>query len=459
MKRRDFVVSATSAAGLALVGRAHGAPCPPTLGIIGGSAEPPLTCPASTEAPPWARDAISGGWNVGEWLAISGPTPTSGYGLSATNTLQSVATAPVGALEDALIHAWNGGTLCHGHRNFGVYMLGPAGAHNQYDRGDMYMFDLETRRWEQVAPPNTSYSVGNQFGEYNNGAPLTNHTVFFPFYDSHRNEHALPKGWGSPSGGSDTYPIPYGHGFSLSAYDGSGYSPAQWRRYPRLDTLSGSGGAGPSEQMAGLGAQCGGCWDEVRKSYWLVGAHNSISTSGLVAKYDSVANAWTEYAQQFSVYLLGSYAIDPVRDVLVMPGGMDQFAQSLFCLSLANPNARRQTNRLWEAVEQGTPPSTYAELGWVWSPGRNGFLCYDWWGSRTQVKLARYVSGGNFTAGQNTDYTLAWSNLLAASNAVSPPAVKSAGAFSRFRLARWGATEIALFTGNITGPVYAFRVT
>lgn len=457
MKRREFIVSAAGALGATAFDRAlAGAlPNPPANLIVDGGSQLNIAYKAS-DAPPWVNTAVSKGWAVGDWLAISGSAPTPGYGFTATNSVEDVATQPIpGGFEDAFIHAWNGAALCPGHRAYGVYMMGPGGAHNEYDRGDMFMFDLETRAWEQVAPPDTSgYDPSTTFGEYNDGAPVGNHSAWWPFYDSNRNEFCLPRGWGDPMSGSDQYPKPYGHGFGLSGYDRSGYAPSMWRRYPQLSGLT------PSQLNDGLSQQCGGAWDEARKSYWLLSANNSFSSSGIVARYDSSANTWTTYTPQWCIFLGSAYAIDPVRDVLVM---LTMNSDPIRCLDLKNPSERYQsptsTSALWTAQETGgSKPSNYIECGWEWSDAHQGFIYYCW-DSPSRVKLAQYAGGGSFAAGSQTDYALNWSDISVGNNGITPPGQVSAGSYSKFRLAKWIGIEIAFFCPRTSGAMYAFRVT
>lgn len=406
--------------------------------------------------PSWVTTAISNGWGVGMWAAISGSSPS--YGLSATNTLLSVNTAGdnVSTLDEAFLHSWTGAAFCSGHRAFGTYIMGPGGSHNNYGKGTVYLFDLNTRTWEEVAGQ-ASGSIDQTFGEWPGGRPARNHDNYWPFYDSYRNEYCFPKGWGDPTSGSDQYPIAYGHGFDLDAYDSSGPSDSHWRRYPQLTGITGSGGVSPSGQYNGLAQQCGGAWDSSRNAFWMVAANNSDSSSGLVAKYDSAANTWTVYAQQYSVFLHAAYAIDPIRDVLVMPDGIFGVVR---CLNLASPNTRylaaTGTSSLWTATNQGTVPG-FGQIGWKWSTALNGFLYYSW-GASTTVRLASYVSGGTFNAGSNTNYTLGWSTLTSGSNAVTPPSQVSGGAFSKFQLCRWGSQEVAIFYPRTDGAMYAFRV-
>jgi len=424
------------------------------LFLLGACGAP---APAPSEPPPWVSQAISKGWKPGQWLAISGSNPTNGYGLTPTNTLASVNTAGDSAqdLTHHFITSWTGAALCIGHRSYGTYMMGPGGNHNNYDKGTTYLFDLETREWEEVAGEDTSgFDPSSPYGEYNSGRPVTNHSAWWPFYDSYRNEFAYPRGWGSPISGSDQYPKPYGHGLDLASYDTKGYSDKLWRRYPKLDGLT-------ADELNGLCVQCGGAWDESRNSFWLVAAHNSLSASGIVARYSSVDNAWTLYEKQWCVFLGSAYAIDPIRDVLTMPGSYQN--GRIYCLSLSKPNERyqepRSTSALWVAQESGARPENYGQIGWHWSKARNGFIYYDWHSPAT-VRLASYVSGGTFKAGQQTDYRLEWSVITSPDNSVVPTAKPSAGGnvYSKFQLARWGSVEIAFFYPRADGAMYAFRV-
>ena len=425
--------------------------------------------PETPVAPAWVTTAITHGWAVGEWLAISGENPTSGYGLTATNTIADAAS--VGTADDfqqSLIDSWTGGAYCYGHRSHGVFVMGPAGNHGGIGGtvfGAVMLFDLATRTWEEVCGPDSSGTsdTSEGFGEYISGRPIGNHSAWWPYYDSFRNEFAIPKGWQDPASGSDQWPTKWGHGLNLSSYDDDGYSDSLWRRFGQAVPVTGtvdSSGNVTGGDLRGLAAQAGGVWDSSRNCYWAMGAHNSFSDSGFVARYDSALDTWTAYSAQWCAFVYSAFAIDPVRDVLVM--ATNNLGGVLQCLDLANPDVRYQgattTNALWSATEQGTPPSDYGQWGWEWSDAMGGFVQYDWNESQTNVRLASYVSGGSLQAGVQTDYTVAWSSLLAGTNAVTPPEPTAAGCFSKFRLAKWGDTEIAFFPPRADGAVYAFRV-
>jgi hypothetical protein len=419
----------------------------------------------NTTPPAWATSAISAGWAVGTWARISGPGPS--HGLPATNTCWDVAdqngTWPSN-FDNGLFQAWNGAVLNHGHRDYGTMMLGPGGAHNEYGRGDVYLFDLGTRTWEEVAPPNTSgmpAPSSNPYGEYNDGVPIKNHCGRWGFYDSYRNEFAYPKGWASPTSGSDQYGRKFGHGFDLSGYDSSGYSSAQWRRYPSLDMINITGVESPTNhmwslEMGGVGTIHGCVWDEGRNSVWMLAAHYS-SGNNFFARYDSPRNKWVRYAGQ-QTCLTGTGAVDPIRDVLACPA-----TYGIALCQLSSANRRRSGtggSAFWYATETGTEkPSSHGMCGWEWSEALDGFIYFRSSADPAKVKLAKYVSGGldPFPIGTNpADYTLNWTSLLSGSNTIVPP--QKSYSYSRFRLAKWGDTEIGFWLCGATEAVYAFRV-
>ncbi len=451
MKRREFIIGATGSASMLLLNGAKAAPCPPP-----SFAGVPAVCPISTDSPEWVQTAIDNGWQPGEWLAVSGSSPTTGYGLSPTNTLLDVNSAgdSESQLDEGFIHSWTGATLASGHREYGTYIMGPGGSHGNYSKGTIYLFDLGTRTWEEVAGADNS-GLNQSLGEYNSGRAITNHSASWPFYDSFRNEMAYPKGWGDPTSGSDQFPAPYGHGLDLAAVDSNGYSDSHWRRYPELTGIT-------SSQLTGLGQQCGCAWDESRRKVWLLSANNSSSSTGVCASYDSAANSWTVHERHWSVFLHSAFAIDPIRDILVIPDGGTFDKIRLF--DLKNPDTRlsgpTSTDSLWSAIQTGSGiPSDTSQWGWEWSSALGGFVMHKWGAGANTVKLAKYAGGGSsLQSGVNSDYTLNWSTLTAGSNAVSVPARVSGGSFKKFRLATWGNIEVAFFVPGSARSVYAFRV-
>lgn len=445
MDRRTLM----KAAALGLVGGVLGrgaaaaTPCPPSL--EGGSA----ACgKSSADAPAWAKQAIANGWAVGQWLAISGNNPTPGYGLTATNRMIDAATGGDNVIDltNAVLDSWTGMALCGSHRASGSLAFGPIGNHNsqggQYF-GAVLLFDIATRRWEEVAPPNRSGLSENQFGEYRDGAPVGNHNTSWPNWDPHRNEFMHPRGWGSPSSGSDQYPSKYGHGLNLATCDASGYSPSCWRRYPEMP-ISGSFGASANGELRHL--YQGTCqWDPNRKGFWVFGSSNSIASSILLF-YDSVRNAWTRYDDIVSDGNLGermTMAIDPVRNVGVLSGA------TLEVFDLSNPNNRTSNRGFWTATVTGTVPPFNGRAGeaLTWSSASNAFF-YKASSGDAVYKLS-YVSGGA------SNYVLRGELITTGGET---PGTFTTGIFNKFQVKDYGSVVIGFQAPNVSdGPVYAFR--
>lgn len=426
----------------------------------------------SSSAPAWYNTAVTNGWPVGEWIRVGGTTVD--YGLTPTNTCLSVATGAGSSaisLNADVFYGWDGATLCQAHRTHGTMLFGPGGAHNAGDDGEIFLFDLATRRWEEVAPKNLSGyddpwspaipDDANPYGEYNNGAPTKNHSGSWAFYDSYRHEWAYPKGWGSPASGSDQYFRPWGHGFNLAAYDANGYSPSQWRRWPQPLTDPVLGFA--AGQLSALGQISGGTWDAATNRYFISAA------ATVMAMWHSHTNTWTKLAPNGMSGVAS--AIDPIRRVLVHAGAINYGPTGVYLLQLADVTRRNTIyaqESLWRAMMTGNTPNlsdsfNMSGAAFQWSDALGGFIHYNNALNPTLVKVARYVSGGlsSFPQGVGytpVDYTLDWSDLTLPTNTLTPFQNTGKSTMQRFRVAKWGAAEVGILADGATGPVYAFRI-
>ena len=420
-----------------------------------------IPAPGTTLAPEWVEDAIDAGWAVGDWLAISGSSPTSGYGLTATNTPYGASTTSAGSatFQNWMIAAWNGGVLAHDVGNYGTYVLGPAGAHNEGGDGSMLGFDIETRTWTEVVPPNSSGLASSGFGEYNDGAPVGNHSACWYFYDSYNQRWAMPMGWEDPGSGSDTGRSAYGHALDLKSALSS-YSASQWDRLPPI-TDAPIVSASDLADSALWTQQAGGAWDERRKRYYCISGDDSSAYDAELAWYDAINNEWGSSTNTTVCFTHTNFAVDTRRDVLVT--SVDRI------IDLKNPDARFNptagaANQNWQSVNTGSAPARSSaarpDVGWEFSDKLDSFLMYN--DNANTVYRAAYVSGGDsFTQGVASDYTLNWSVFSSGSvgqtNGVSPPST-SAGPYNRFKLIQWGHHEIAFVQQSVTGAMYALRV-
>jgi hypothetical protein len=159
MKRREFIVSTTSAFAALGAARARAAvPCP--LPSIGVDQQSPVST-ACLPLPSWVP--APGQWaavGLNRLIDVKGPEPVTG---------QSFA--------NGFLKIWAGGCYAPGYGGrFGSIIYGPNGGHASYDGSDVYAYDVETRLCSLVRATYNPTSAGvNSFGEYPDGSPCPPH--------------------------------------------------------------------------------------------------------------------------------------------------------------------------------------------------------------------------------------------------------------------------------------------
>lgn len=416
-------------------------------------ASPIFTITEVAAVPAWVTTAIANGWAVGEWLAISGPSPTPGYGLTATNAPIDVATGGSNAVNyrDSALDSWTGTVFAKDLGLHGSFMVGPVGNHFGQGSeffGSIQVFDVETRTWSELVPPNVSgfTAASNQFGEYNDGEPITNHNASLLDYDPVRQELIIPKGWGSDSSGSDEYAGRYGHALDVGDVIANGYlaNHSQWRRLPEMPPEI----TGVFQQVANgklRGWYFGQiCWDSTRNVILAINAFNSDGQSGFVMTWDGTN--WAYYGGHFAVYQDSALAHDPIRDIiLIVDGILDNFE----AMDPANPAARSGAtgngSSFWNVTVNGLTAGGRASL--EWSDALGAFLYSN---NSSAVYRLDYVSG------DHTNLVLNATNITTGG---PTPTSFNTGQFNKFRVADYGSQGIALRqTREADGSCYAMRL-
>ena len=423
-----------------------------------------LFAQGSSTPPAWVTTAIQSGWAEGEWLAVSGPNPTPGYGLTPTNNLVDVKSTPVrGGGVDGIFDEWCGGWGAPNVRTYGMIGVGRGGGHMGYVGNDVFGFDLAIRTWEEVIPDYTGGgSINTTYGEYADGSPLGSHNGSWWFYDEDGKELGMPKSWMSHSLGSDAASVPWGHSISLEAVLSAGYkgnAAATWQRHGEQ-----------TPDNSGCKQQAGAAWNPVDGKVYYEGAYSSVSSSGTFGSYDPETDSYTEYAQPWSsigaAFTGANPAIDPVRNVWAL-SVFTGYGDNVMVRDLNNPAANRRTNysancdESWPAVQINKPADLIGRAGWEWSPTQNGFLYYGSMSGGRDVYLAEYTGPATpiFTPNGSTTYELTWKRLDKGTNGVGPVAMNTPnGNHDRWQVIAWGAAEVAFIMQRENNTVNAFLV-
>lgn len=414
---------------------------------------------SSSTTPTWIDTAIAGGWTVGTWARISGPSPT--HGLSVTNTIRSVKTVdPSDSRFQGIIKNWSGGWLAPNYGTYGSFGVGVGGGHGDnsgYTGNDVFRFDLGTRLWSEIHA-RQSGAVDQTFGDFANGSTQAMHTYFTwaatPALPGHPSG-MLVIGRSSADSGLATPQAarPYGRSFDLAT-----------KVWTRLDQIPGSATRNCWTQA------CSGIWDTTRSRYWLWAIANNGQTNTTFAALNPLAAAGSQWAETRPANSGGGHGWssqgieqvlvhDTVRDVIItldyrtVDGAKYLFPGSPGTFFANNPTG-------FPITETGTPPVKSEGGGIDWSTKDN--CAYYWTGATTStVYKFAYASGSVGSQGVSGNLAYNWSMITnTGANTVTPVTqVDNDGkTYNRFRVARYGNTQIAVTVTDVDGAVYAFRI-
>jgi len=326
---------------------------------------------------------------AGHWAKISlntvsdvDPCPNGGCSYSASSG------------QKAVMNEWSGGAFATRYGTKGGYIVF-GGGHKGYYGNEVYVFDIDTLRWNRVSEPVTNPTCNQSTGELQDGSPCSAHTYDYTDYHPASNSFVL---LGSASnhdvGGGGVSRV---HLFSLDT--------STWRT--GADNLSGF--------ESGTGASSG--YDPNRDVFWLLSAFNAP-----FAKYDPSANGgngnWTPY-NRYSIDIDGVSAIDPVHDLFVT---LDtRYRRIVHVHDLSNPSsAGVVVNTTGDTALQAA-----GSHGFEWDPVSQKFV--GWAGGSTVYTLT--PPSGNWRTG---DWV--WRRVdPAPDNSVVPDSPNSNGTYSRWQ--------------------------
>jgi hypothetical protein len=344
----------------------------------------------------------------------------------------------------AITEAWNGAVLATRFGRSGS-LIAFGGGHNNYFGSDVHAFDLASREWRRISDGFTQgsaeeYGAGAFYpnAEYPDGSPLPPHTYGYVQYDAVGNDYLILKGNSELGPSVKAVAIP--HMFNLDH--------RQWRRGPRhASAILNSGGFTT--------------WDASRRMMW---GHSGDDGGGNAfigycpdgANADGTFGHWGPlHSNKFpGVANHDAMQIDPNRDIVVV---LVHARNSLFAINPTDPAAPAASLR-----SMGIPPRIAEYAALEYAPNLDQLIYYSAQdGAAVHAITAPEASGWSaLTTGEWDWSQIAGDGLdpIADARTVSRHASHWPHTFGRFRVATWGATDVALLIRHIDTPVYALRL-
>ena len=349
----------------------------------------------------------------GHWAAVS------------LNTLRDVNPCPGGSCsysavegQAAVLDDWNGGAFATRYGARGGYIVW-GGGHNGYFGNEVYVFSLDTLRWNRLSEPVANPVCNQATGELQDSSPCAAHT--YDYLDYHPGTNSFVE-LGSASnhnvGGAGS---PRVHLFNLDT--------RHWRagaeNYANFLTHTAASSA----------------YDPSRDVFWLVPTYNRP-----FAQYDPNANngagTWRQYSD-VNVELDHVSAIDPTRDLFVTldPRGSDH----VIVHDLTNPSAAAVNVT---TTGDQTLQTSGGAAGWEWDPVSHKFV--GWMGGSYVFTLTPPT--GAWRTG-----TWTWERVQAASsNTVQPTAPNANGTYGRWRYVP--SANAFIVVNRINEPVFMYKL-
>lgn len=318
--------------------------------------------------------------------------------------------------QSSVTSAWNGGAFASGYGASGS-LIAWGGGHQDYYGNEIYAFDLATQRWNRVTNPyKGTISFPYTDGIFPDGSPVPPH--IYDQIEYHPGSNSLVILRTMASNTPDNVPVSAEFSFNTKT----------WKRGPRNSASHAASGGWSA-------------YDSTRDVIWAEGGSGTTAFTRFDPKADGGSGklgSWTNYSPHVEITdAVG--ARDPLRDILLVTGFRE--GPDIYAVDLKNP-----ANSAVIIKQSGSAPSRTAGHGWEWSDARQAFL---YWSSGSGVYELK-LSGSDWKAG-----SWVWTNLTSGGSA---PASSPDAPYSRFRVARFSDTEIALVVSSVNSQVYAFRV-
>ena len=336
----------------------------------------------------------------------------------------------------SMTEAWNGAVYASRFGASGSMILF-GGGHNDYFGSDVHAFDLSSREWRRLSDGYTAgtkadYGAGAIYPDstYPDGSPLPPHTYGYVQYDAMGNDFLLLKGQTELGANVQSAPIP--HLFNLDSLC--------WSHGPRH----------PSAIFNSAGFTT---WDPKRRVLW---GHSGDDGGG---------NAFAAYSPdgQNPDGSVGRWVTFCANK---LPGEANHNAMQYheesdsIIVALHERNSLARIDPMHPAESIEIVSSTGAK------PRISEYAALEYSAATGSIVYYSAVDGAN-VYGIDLDGAATWRVL---SNPESPDPVMDAASqsrhqvnrthtFGRFRVAHYGAIDLAVLVRHVDSPVYAMRLT
>jgi hypothetical protein len=430
-----------------------------------------MTFAMTPATPTWAEQM-----SMRRWYAISGDHPELGLPPTALGTRYLIDTNPARDPElnpprtieerlrrilgrepkspwhgvagfSAITEGWNGAAYASRYGGSGS-MIVFGGGHDDYFGSDVHAFDLGSREWRRIADGyvsggNDEYGEGARYPNsvYPDGSPLPPHTYDYVQYDPVGNDYVLLKG--QTELGPDVKAVATPHLFSLDTL--------AWRH-------------GPRHPAAILNSGGWTTWDALRRVVWGHSGDDGGGNAfiGFSPDGDNGDGTFGRWSNHFPNKLPGvanhnAMQIDPLRDIIVVSVHAHD---ELYAIDPADPE--HEIVRLKSA---GSKPALRACAAMEYAPNidrlvyfspLNGGIVYAIAAPHERASRDKFVEPWTWHAYEPTADTL---DPIRDAASRSRYPVNLSQTFGRFRVASFGAIDLAILVRHVDSPVYAMRLT
>ena len=346
----------------------------------------------------------------------------------------------------AITEGWNGAAYASRYGGSGS-MIVFGGGHNDYFGSDVHAFDLASREWRRITDGyvtggDEEYGVGARYPDavYPDGSPLPPHTYDYVQYDPVGNDYLLFKG--QTELGPEVKAVAIPHLFNLDTLT--------WRH-------------GPQHPTAILNSGGWTTWDASRRAVWGHSGDDGCGNAfiGFSPDGDNGDGTFGRWFDRFPNKLPGvanhnAMQIDPLRDIIVVSVHAHD---DLFAIDPADPE--REIVRL---KSTGSKPALrpYAAMEYapnldrlVYFSPLDGSIVYTIAAPRASASRDNFVGQWTWHADERAAGTL---DPIRDAASRSRYPVNLSQTFGRFRIASFGAIDLAVLVRHVDSPVYAMRL-
>jgi hypothetical protein len=326
-------------------------------------------------------------------------------------------------------------------------MIVYGGGHNDYFGSDVHAFDLASREWRRISDGFVSgrddeYGAGARYpgSVYPDGSPLPPHTYDYVQYDPLGNDYILFKG--QTELGRDVKAAAIPHLFNLETLT--------WRR-------------GPLHPTAILNSGGWTTWDASRRVVWGHAGDDGGGNAFIGFRPDGnngdgTFGRWTDHfpSKLRRIANHNAMQIEPVLDVIVVA----VHARNELCaIDPTDPGG--EIERLESA---GDKPALQPYAAMAYAPNLACVVYFSPLDNGTVYLLAPPARTSRDALGKKWT----WQPCHPAAGTLDPIAdaagrsrypVHLSQTFGRFRIASFGAIDLALLVRHVDSPVYAMRLT